>query len=42
MFPDTPTVSQLSHVIAQATAPAFLLGAPVRLECAPALRYDTS
>jgi hypothetical protein len=27
MFPDTPTVSQLSHVIAQAMAPAFLLGA---------------
>jgi hypothetical protein len=27
MFPDTPTVSQLSHVISQAAAPAFLLGA---------------
>jgi hypothetical protein len=27
MFPDTPTVSQLSQVISQATAPAFLLGA---------------
>jgi hypothetical protein len=27
MFPDTPTVSQLSHVIVQAAAPAFLLGA---------------
>jgi hypothetical protein len=27
MLPDTPTVSQLSHVIAQAVAPAFLLGA---------------
>lgn len=27
MFPDTPSVSQLSHVISQAAAPAFLLGA---------------
>jgi hypothetical protein len=27
MFPDTPTVDQLSHVISQAAAPAFLLGA---------------
>jgi hypothetical protein len=27
MFPDAPTVSQLSHVIVQAAAPAFLLGA---------------
>jgi len=27
MFPDTPTVSQLSHVIVPAAAPAFLLGA---------------
>ena len=27
MLPDTPSVSQLSHVILQATAPAFLLGA---------------
>jgi hypothetical protein len=27
MLPDTPSVSQLSHVISQATAPAFLLGA---------------
>jgi Protein of unknown function (DUF2721) len=27
MYPDTPTVSQLSHVIVQAAAPAFLLGA---------------
>jgi hypothetical protein len=27
MYPDTPSVSQLSHVIAQAAAPAFLLGA---------------
>jgi hypothetical protein len=27
MLPDTPTVSQLSHVIVQAAAPAFLLGA---------------
>ncbi|MEH2504098.1 MULTISPECIES: DUF2721 domain-containing protein [unclassified Bradyrhizobium] len=27
MLPDTPTVSQLSHVISQAAAPAFLLGA---------------
>ena len=27
MLPDTPSVSQLSHVIAQAAAPAFLLGA---------------
>jgi uncharacterized protein DUF2721 len=27
MFPETPTVSQLSHVIMQAAAPAFLLGA---------------
>ena len=27
MFPDTPTVSQLSQVIAQAAAPAFLLAA---------------
>jgi hypothetical protein len=27
MFPDTPSVSQLSHIIVQATAPAFLLGA---------------
>jgi hypothetical protein len=27
MLPDTPSVSQLAHVISQATAPAFLLGA---------------
>jgi hypothetical protein len=27
MLPDTPTISQLSHVISQAAAPAFLLGA---------------
>ncbi|WP_426609326.1 DUF2721 domain-containing protein [Bradyrhizobium sp. McL0616] len=27
MYPDTPSVSQLSHVISQAVAPAFLLGA---------------
>ncbi|MEH2491722.1 DUF2721 domain-containing protein [Bradyrhizobium sp. AZCC 2230] len=27
MLPDTPTVSQLAHVISQAAAPAFLLGA---------------
>lgn len=27
MSPDTPTVSQLSHVISQSAAPAFLLGA---------------
>ena len=27
MYPDTPSVSQLSHVISQAAAPAFLLGA---------------
>jgi hypothetical protein len=27
MLPDTPSVSQLSHVISQAAAPAFLLGA---------------
>jgi|SRR5215468_1193719 len=27
MYPDTLSVSQLSHVIAQAAAPAFLLGA---------------
>jgi uncharacterized protein DUF2721 len=27
MLPDTPTVSQLSNVISQAAAPAFLLGA---------------
>jgi hypothetical protein len=27
MFPDTPSVDQLSHVISQAAAPAFLLGA---------------
>jgi hypothetical protein len=27
MFPDTPSVSQLSHVISQAVAPACLLGA---------------
>jgi hypothetical protein len=27
MLTDTPTVSQLSHVISQAAAPAFLLGA---------------
>ena len=27
MNPDTPSVSQLSHVISQAAAPAFLLGA---------------
>jgi Protein of unknown function (DUF2721) len=27
MFPDTLSVSQLSHVISQAAAPAFLLGA---------------
>jgi hypothetical protein len=27
MYPATPSVSQLSHVISQAAAPAFLLGA---------------
>jgi magnesium-transporting ATPase (P-type) len=27
MLPDTPTVTQLSQIIAQVTAPAFLLGA---------------
>ena len=27
MLPDAPSVSQLSHVISQAAAPAFLLGA---------------
>jgi hypothetical protein len=27
MLPDTPSISQLSHVISQAAAPAFLLGA---------------
>lgn len=27
MIPDTPSISQLAHVISQATAPAFLLGA---------------
>jgi hypothetical protein len=27
MLPDTPSVGQLSHVISQAAAPAFLLGA---------------
>ena len=27
MLPNTPSISQLSHVIAQAAAPAFLLGA---------------
>ena len=27
MLADTPTVSQISHMISQATAPAFLLGA---------------
>ena len=27
MLPDTPSVTQLSHVISQAAAPAFLLGA---------------
>jgi hypothetical protein len=27
MFPSTPTITQLSNVIAHATAPAFLLGA---------------
>ncbi len=27
MFPDTPTINQLSHVIVQAAVPAFLLGA---------------
>jgi Protein of unknown function (DUF2721) len=27
MLPDTPSISQLSHVIAQAAAPAFMLGA---------------
>lgn len=27
MYPDTPSVSQLSHVISQSAAPAFLLGA---------------
>lgn len=27
MIPDTPTIVQLSHVISQAAAPAFLLGA---------------
>ena len=27
MYPETPSISQLSQVIAQAAAPAFLLGA---------------
>jgi len=27
MHPDTPSISQLAHVISQAAAPAFLLGA---------------
>src|SRR6202035_4412714 len=27
VYPDTPSVTQLAHVISQATAPAFLLGA---------------
>jgi hypothetical protein len=27
MYPDAPSVSQLAHVISQAAAPAFLLGA---------------
>src|SRR6476620_5643565 len=27
MLPETPSISQLSHVIAQAAAPAFMLGA---------------
>jgi hypothetical protein len=27
MYPDTPSISQLAHVISQAAAPAFLLGA---------------
>jgi hypothetical protein len=27
MYPDTPSVTQISHVISQAAAPAFLLGA---------------
>ncbi|MBN8989365.1 MAG: DUF2721 domain-containing protein [Rhizobiales bacterium] len=27
MLPETPSISQLSHVISQAAAPAFLLGA---------------
>ena len=27
MYPETPSVSQLSQVISQAAAPAFLLGA---------------
>ena len=27
MYPDTPSVSQLAHVISQSAAPAFLLGA---------------
>jgi hypothetical protein len=27
MYPDTPSVSQLSNVISQAAAPAFMLGA---------------
>jgi hypothetical protein len=27
MLPDTPSVTQIAHVIAQAAAPAFLLGA---------------
>jgi hypothetical protein len=27
MYPETPSISQLSHVISQAAAPAFLLGA---------------
>lgn len=27
MLPDTPSVTQISHVISQAAAPAFLLGA---------------
>jgi hypothetical protein len=29
MYPDTPTVTQLSHVMSQSAAPAFLLGALV-------------
>jgi hypothetical protein len=35
VLPDTPSVSQLSRVISQAAAPAFLLGALAALYCRP-------
>jgi hypothetical protein len=40
MLPDTPSVSQLSHVISQAAAPAFLLGAIAAFIAIPVARLN--